>query len=57
MGRWVSVYFNDVEYEKLERVLKKEEQRRGRKLSAYELLKEWALDMLKKKGEEDIKPN
>ena len=51
------MYFNDVEYEKLERVLKKEEQRRGRKLSAYELLKEWALDMLKKKGEEDIKPN
>jgi len=57
MGKWVSVYFNEDEYEKLEKVLKKEEQRRGRKLSAYELLKEWALDMLRKKGEEYIKPN
>jgi len=58
MGKWVSVYFNDVEYRKLERILERESRRRGKRLSAYELLKEWVLDRLKKEdGEEDVKPN
>ena len=57
MGKWVSIYFNDVEYRKLERVLERESRRRGRKISAYELLKEWVVSKLKEDGEEEAKPN
>jgi len=57
MGKWVSVYFNDAEYRKLEKILKREEQRRGRKISAYELIKEWIAPRLKDDGEEEAKPN
>ena len=57
MGRWVSIYFNDVEYRKLERMLERESRRRGRKISAYELLKEWVVSKLKEDGEEEAKPN
>jgi len=57
MGRWVSVYFNDVEYRKLEKILERESRRRGKKLSAYELLKEWVVSKLKEDGEEEAKPN
>jgi len=46
MGKWVSVYFKDDEYRKLEKVLERESKRRGKKLSAYELLKEWVMDRL-----------
>ena len=57
MGKWVSIYFNDVEYRKLERMLERESRRRGRKISAYELLKEWVVSKLKEDGEEEAKPN
>ena len=53
MGKWVSVYLNNDEYQKLEKILKREEQRRGRKISAYELLKEWTLDRLEKEDGEE----
>ena len=53
MGKWVSVYFRDAEYKKLEKVLEKESRRRGKRLSAYELLKEWTLDRLKKEDGEE----
>jgi len=53
MGRWVSVYFNEKEWTLFRRVLEKESRRRGRRLSPYELLKEWALKLIKEAGGED----
>ena len=47
MGKWVSVYFNEAEYRKLEKALEIESRRRGRSLSAYELLKEWVASRLR----------
>jgi len=46
MGRWISIYFSKQELEKLEKVLEKESQRRGKRVSAYEILKEWILEKL-----------
>ena len=60
MAKWVSIYFNESEYEMLEKVRKREEQRRGREVSDYELLKEWIMDKLNrlaKDGEEYIEPD
>jgi len=47
VGKWVSLYFKDAEYRKLVKILEREAKRRGRKLSAYELLKEWVMEKLK----------
>jgi len=46
MGKWVSIYFRNDEYRVLEKVLERESKRRGKKLSAYELLKEWVMERL-----------
>lgn len=46
MGKWVSIYFNEAELEKLEKIRRKIEVLKGRHVSFYELLKEWVLDRL-----------
>ena len=54
MGKWVSIYFKDAEYAKLEKILEKERKIRGRKISAYELVKRWVVDRLNRlNGEKD----
>jgi len=43
MGKWVSIYFRDDEYRKLQQVLEKERNRRGEDIKAWKLLKEWVM--------------
>ena len=40
MGKWVSIYFRDDEYRKLQQILEKERIRRGEDIKAWKLLKE-----------------
>ena len=51
MGRWVSIYFTDEEYERLSRVLDEYRRREG-SLSAYALLKRWVMERLRRAEEE-----
>jgi len=53
MGKWVSVYFKDAEYRKLERIVEKESKRRGEKLTKYKLVREWVLERLKREDGEE----
>ena len=50
MGKWVSIYFRDDEYRKLQQVLEKERNRRGEDIKAWKLLKEWVMERLNSKN-------
>jgi len=54
LGRRVSVYFKDADFVKLREVLERESKRRGRKLSAYELVKEWIIDRLNREDDNSL---
>ena len=58
MGRYISIWFNERELERLERIRERESKRRGKEISKYELIKEWIMKMLDaKEGRRRIEPN
>lgn len=49
MGRWVSIYLNDMEFQRFEKIRKKIEEREGKTISPYELVKRWVLEKLEER--------
>jgi len=53
VGRWVSIYFRDADFLRLENVRKKASKKKGREVSYYELVREWVMERLNREDGED----